>query len=154
MLPGPRTPVALGDPLETEPRLTVCSAFSPCDTGGKSAPLRVGATPPLSAPLQHGLRFLPHLLPAPQFRLPYGRPTLGFPQRVIQAYHVPQGAPTNGRRAPLYTGEDDACGGRPVTSPAPAPRALVALEPLSRLSSARLTMRNTKALVTFPVASQ
>jgi len=74
-----------------------------------------------------------------------------FPQRVIPAYHVSQVAPTNGVRAPLYTGGDHTRVGRPLTSPDPAPRALLALEPVSRLSSARLTMRNTEASLTVPL---
>ena len=62
--PGPRTPVALGDPLSTEPRFTVYSVFSSGHTPGKSAALRRGAKlAPLSAPLPHRLRFLPVLYP-------------------------------------------------------------------------------------------
>ena len=71
--------------------------------------------------------------------------------RAYQAYHVPQVVPTNGVRAPLYTGEGYTCVGRPLKSPEPAPPPILGLEPLSRLSSARLTMRNTKALVTLPL---
>ncbi len=73
LLPGPRTPVALGDSVETEPRLTVYSVFSSGHTPGQSAPLRVGAKlAPLSAPLPHRLRFLPVLYPlrpSPHLRL-------------------------------------------------------------------------------------
>ena len=35
----------------------------------------------------------------------------GFAPRVIPAYHVPQVAPTNGGRAPLYTGGYHTCVG-------------------------------------------
>src|SRR3989442_9351863 len=52
---------------------------------------------------------------------------------------------------PLYPGGNSTCGGRPLTSPDPVPPPLLGLEPVSRLSSARLTRRNTKALVTFPL---
>jgi len=71
--------------------------------------------------------------------------------RVQRAYHVPQVVPTNGGRAPLYTGGNSTCVGRPLTSPEPVPHPLLGLEPLSRLSSARLTMRNTKASLTVPL---
>jgi hypothetical protein len=74
-----------------------------------------------------------------------------FPQRVIQAYHVPQVAPTDGRRTPLYTGGYYTCGGRPLKSPTPDPRPLLGLEPLSRLSSAGVTMRNSEASLTVPI---
>ena len=74
-----------------------------------------------------------------------------FTQRVIQAYHVPQVVPTNGGRAPLYTGEDCTCVGRPLKSPEPAPPPILGLEPLSRLSSALVTMRNTEASLTLPL---
>ena len=73
-----------------------------------------------------------------------------FTQRAIQAYHVPQVVPTNGLRVPLYTGEDSTCGGRPLKSPEPASPPILGLEPLSRLSSAGVTMRNTKASLTLP----
>ena len=75
LLPGPRTPVARSDSLETEPRLTVYSVFSSGHTPGKSATFQRRAKfEPLSVPLQHGLRFLPvlyplrHPLPKPECR--------------------------------------------------------------------------------------
>src|SRR5215510_3415990 len=71
--------------------------------------------------------------------------------RVQRAYHVPQVVPTNGGRAPLYTGGRCTCVGRPLTSPELVPRPILGLEPLSRLSSARVTMRNTKASLTLPL---
>jgi len=76
---------------------------------------------------------------------------LAFTPRVIQAYHVPQVVPTNGVRAPLYTGGNSTCVGRPLKSPEPVPHPILGLEPLSRLSSARLTMRNTEASLTLPI---
>jgi hypothetical protein len=74
-----------------------------------------------------------------------------FAPRVIQAYHVPQAVPANGLRVPLYTGEDSACVRRPLTSPELASCPLLGLEPLSRLSSAGVTMRNTEASLTVPL---
>jgi len=71
--------------------------------------------------------------------------------RAQRAYHVSQVVPTNGVRAPLYTGGDCTCVGRPLTSPKPAPHPILGLEPVSRLSSALVTMRNTEALLTFPL---
>jgi hypothetical protein len=71
--------------------------------------------------------------------------------RAYRAYHVPHVAPINGGRAPLYTGGDCTCVGRPLTSPKPAPHPLLGLEPLSRLSSARVTVRNTEASLTLPL---
>src|SRR5262245_30735743 len=71
--------------------------------------------------------------------------------RVQRAYHVPQVVPTNGGRSPLYTGGRCTCVARPFTSPEPLPRPILGLEPLSLLSSARVTMRNTKASLTFPL---
>jgi hypothetical protein len=71
--------------------------------------------------------------------------------RAYRAYHVPQVVHIDGGRAPLYTGGGYTGGGRPVTSPAPAPRPLLGLEPVSRLSSARVTRRNTEALLTLPL---
>jgi len=62
LLPGPRTPVARSDSLETAPRFTVYSVFSSGHTPGKSAAFRRGAKlAPLSVPLPDGLRFLPVL---------------------------------------------------------------------------------------------
>ena len=71
--------------------------------------------------------------------------------RVQRVYHVPQVVPTNGRRTPLYTGGYYTCGGRPLKSPTPDPRPILGLEPLSRLSSAGVTVRNTKASLTVPL---
>ena len=71
--------------------------------------------------------------------------------RAYQAYHVPQVAPTNGVRAPLYTGGNCTCVGRPLKSPEPVPPPILGLEPLSRLSSAGVTMRNSKASLTLPL---
>jgi len=73
LLPGPRTPVALGDPLETAPRFTVYSVFSSGHTPGQSAALQRGAKlEPLSRRLPPSLRFLPVLYPlrpSPHLRL-------------------------------------------------------------------------------------
>jgi hypothetical protein len=71
--------------------------------------------------------------------------------RAYQAYHVPQVVPTNGLRAPLDTGGHCTCVGRPLTSPEPVPHPLLGLEPLSRLSSAAVTRRNTEASLTLPL---
>jgi hypothetical protein len=71
--------------------------------------------------------------------------------RAYRAYHVPQVVPTNGLRAPLYPGGHCTCVGRPLTSPAPVPRPLLGLEPLSRLSSAAVTRRNAEASLTLPL---
>ena len=71
--------------------------------------------------------------------------------RVQRAYHVPQVVPTNGLRAPLYPGGYCTCVGRPLTSPEPVPHPILGLEPLSRLSSAGVTVRNTKASLTLPL---
>ena len=131
--------------------MKVCSAFSPCDTCRKSAPFRVGAKTPIRT-----ITARPSLPPASSYlHNPSAFLTVSllgaFTPRVIQAYHVPQVAPTNGVRAPLYTGEDDTCVRRPLTSPEPASRPLLGLEPLSRLSSARFTLRNATASVTLPL---
>ena len=69
----------------------------------------------------------------------------GARPRAYRAYHVPQVAPTNGGRVPLYTGGYHACAGRPLKPTEPDPRPVLALEPLSRLSSALVTMRNREA---------
>ena len=71
--------------------------------------------------------------------------------RAQRASHVPPVAPINGVRAPLSTGEDCTCVGRPLTSPEPASHPILGLEPLSRLSSAGVTVRNTKASLTLPL---
>jgi len=134
------------------PHVKVCQGFSSCDTCRKSAPFRVEQS--LNSYPHHyhtafafSRIFYLHNLSA---FLTVG--LLGaFTQRVIQAYHVSPVVPTNGLRAPLYTGKDCTCVGRPLTSPEPASHPILGLEPLSRLSSARLTMRNTKASVTLPL---
>ncbi len=74
-----------------------------------------------------------------------------FTQRVIQAYHVSPVVPTNGVRAPLYTGGNCTCVGRPLTSPEPVPPPILGLEPVSRLSSAGVTGRNSEASLTVPL---
>jgi hypothetical protein len=71
--------------------------------------------------------------------------------RAYQAYHVSPVVPTNGVRVPLYTGEDYTCVGRPLKSPEPASPPILGLEPLSRLSSAGVTVRNTEASLTLPL---
>ena len=105
-------------PIVNMPSVQVCQACSSCDTCGKSAPFRVGAKfELLSAPLQDGLRFLPHLLPAPQFPFPYGRAT-----RWLYTLYNPEsgtGLPrstsfTDRVRTPLYTGWVDGCVGLPL----------------------------------------
>ena len=129
------------------------SVFPSGHTPGKSAAFQRGAKfAPLSSPLQTGLRFLPVLYPlhhSPHLRV--GDSVSRRWPRAHRAYHVPPVAPTNGGRAPLYTGEDCTCVGRPLTSPELASRPLLGLEPLSRLSSAAVTMRNTEASLTLPL---
>ena len=71
--------------------------------------------------------------------------------RAYQAYHVPQVVHIDGVRAPLYTGGNCTCVGRPLKSPEPASPPILGLEPLSRLSSAGVTMRNTEASLTLPL---
>jgi hypothetical protein len=71
--------------------------------------------------------------------------------RAYRAYHVPQAVPTNGGRVPLYTGGRCTCVGQPLKLPEPVPPPILGLEPLSRLSSARFTMRNAEASVTLPI---
>jgi hypothetical protein len=71
--------------------------------------------------------------------------------RGYRAYHVSPVVPTNRVRAPLYTGGYHTCVGRPLKSPKPDPRPILGLEPLSRLSSARFTMRNAEASLTLPL---
>ena len=128
------------------------SVFSSGHTPGKSAAFRRRAkVEPLSAPLQVRLRFLPVLYPLchpPHLRL--GDSVRRTWPRAHRAYHVPHVAPINGVRAPLYTGGDCTGVGRPLTSPELAPPPILGLAPLSRLSSARLTMRNTEASLTLP----
>ena len=134
------------------PHVKVCQGFSSCDTCRKSAPFRVEQSLN-SYPAHYRLAFafsrIFYLHDTSAFL------TVGllwaFTQRVIQAYHVPQVVPTNGGRAPLYTGEDSTCVRRPLKSPDPASHPILGLEPVSRLSSALLTMRNTKASLTLPL---
>jgi hypothetical protein len=128
------------------------SVFSSGHTPGKSAAFQRGAKKPLSTPLQGGLRFLPvlyPLYPSPHLRLDDSASSR-WP-RVQRAYHVSQVVPINGLRAPLYTGGNCTCVGRPLKSPEPAPHPILGLEPLSRLSSARFTMRNAEASLTLPL---
>ena len=137
--------------MSTYPWLEVCSVFPPCDTCRKSAPFRVGVRTPIRP-----IPDWPSLPPASSYLHNLSAfLTVGllwaFAPRVIQADHVPQVAPTNGARAPLYTGGDCTCVGRPLTSPELAPHPILGLEPLSRLSSAAVTMRNTKASLTLPL---
>jgi len=153
LLPGPRTPVALA----THYRLSLglrCTPSSPPVT-----PL--GSQPPFSV----GQSLNPYLDDYRQaFASSRSCTCYAFPRtyawatrarsrgpRAYQAYHVSPVVPTNGVRAPLYTGEDSTCVGRPLKSPEPASPPLVGLEPLSRLSSAGVTVRNTEASVTLPL---
>jgi hypothetical protein len=142
-------------PLVNVPSVAVCQGFSSCDTCGKSAPFRGRATfAPLSAPLPHGLRLLPHLLPAPPspfltVRLLAGCTRCTTP-RVVQAYHVPRVSPIGfGRlcvhRVGLWVRR------LAVKTHRPAHHAILALEPKGGSRSARVTMRNTKALVTLSI---
>ena len=77
---------------------------------------------------------------------------LALPARALQAYHVPQVAPISGVRTPLYTGGHYTCVGRPLKSPEPDPLPILGLEPLSRLSSALVTMRNAEASLTLSLS--
>ena len=132
--------------------MTGCSVFSPCDTGRKSAPLRVEQSLHSS---QH------HYSTAFAFSCLFYLQNISafltvsllgtFAPRIIQAYHVPQVVPTNGGRAPLYTGWVDGCVGLPIKTRRPAHHALLALEPNGGSSSALVTMRHTKALVTLSI---
>jgi hypothetical protein len=130
----------------------VCPGFSSGDTCGKSAPFRVE---------QRLNSYRHHYSTAFAFSRIFSLHdtsaflTVGllgsFPPRIIQAYHVPQVVPTTGRRAPLSTGEDDTCVRRPLTSPDPASPPILGLEPVSRLRSAGVTMRNSEASLTVPI---
>jgi hypothetical protein len=134
------------------PHVKICQGFSSCDTCRKSAPFRVEQS---LNPYRH------HYSTAFAFsRIFYLHDnsaflTVGllwaFAQRVIQAYHVPQSVPTNGGRVPLYTGGNYTYVGRPLKSPEPVPHPILGLEPLSRLSSALVTMRNSEASLTLPL---
>ena len=135
-------------------RASVCSLLRllrPVPPTGSQPPLSVGQAP-LSRPLPPSLRFLPRPLPATPFpALTLGRLGPDDWPRAHRAYHVPPFVPINGVRVPLYTGGDSTCGGQPLKLPAPAPPPILGLEPLSRLSSALVTMRNTKASLTLPL---
>jgi hypothetical protein len=153
LLPGPRTPVAFA----THYRLSLGLRFAP-----SSPPVTpLGSQPPFSV----GQSWNPY---PPHYRVAFASSRsftcYAFPRtyawatrtssrwpRAYQAYHVPQVVPTNGVRAPLYTGGDYTCVGQPLKLPEPAPHPILGLEPLSRLSSALVTMRNTKALLTLPL---
>jgi len=74
------------------------------------------------------------------------------PQRVIQAYHVPRFAPPKGLRMPLYTGGYDACVGSPLKPAEPHPHPILGLEPLSRLSSAGVTVCNSEASLSLSLS--
>jgi hypothetical protein len=137
------------------PHVRVCQGFSSCDTCRKSAPFQVEQS--LNSYRHHySTAFASsHIfyLHSNSAFLTVGLLGRGgfFPPRVIQAYHVPQVVPTNGLRAPLYTGGNCTCVGRPLKSPEPVPRPLLGLEPLSRLSSAAVTMRNAEASLPLPL---
>ena len=73
--------------------------------------------------------------------------------RVQRAYHVPRVVLTNGRRAPLYTGGNSTCVGRPLKSPEPVPPPILGLEPLSRLSSAGLRCVTPRLHFRYPYPS-
>jgi hypothetical protein len=152
-LPGPRTPVAFA----THYRLSLGLRFTP-----SSPPVTpLGSQPPFSV----GQSLNPYLDDYRQaFASSRSFTCYAFPRtyvwttrsssrwpRAYQAYHVSPVVPTNGGRAPLYTGGNCTCVGRPLTSPKPVPRPLLGLEPLSRLSSAGVTGRNTKASLTLPL---
>src|SRR5215813_3734660 len=65
---GPRTLVAQGYSLETEPRFTVCFVFFVRSHLQEVSSLSGGAKiASLFTPLSSDIRFLPHLLPAPPF---------------------------------------------------------------------------------------
>ncbi len=122
---------------------------TPCASPGSQRPFRVGQ---ISNPYPHhystafassGLFYLQRVRRV--LRIAYSRDLcLARPARALQAYHVPQVAPISGVRTPLYTGGHYTCVGPPLKPPEPVPRPLLGLEPLSRLSSALLTMRNTE----------
>ena len=133
--------------------MTVCHVFfvrshpwevSTLSSRGKVCTPIGPITGPLSLP--------PGPLPAGPFpALALGRLGQGHWPRVQRAYHVPQVVPTNGGRVPLYTGGNFTCVGRPLKSPELVPPPILGLEPLSRLSSAGVTMRNTEASLTLPL---
>ena len=147
--PGPRTLVARGYPVETDPRVTICFAFivrSHLQGVSRLSAQGMHPYPPHYRVVFASSRISSRLRPSPHLRSgDSGDLCLAPPRRANPAYHVSRFVPTKGLRTPLYTGGDHACVGRPLKSPDPAPHALLALEPLSRLSSARLTMCNTEA---------
>jgi hypothetical protein len=123
----------------------------PVTPRGSQHPCGSGQSSPLSALLQDRVRFLPVLSPlhpSPHLRL--GDSVRGTDREsnglttVRRLYHQ------TGGRAPLDPGGNSTCVGRPVTSPAPVPPPLLGLAPLSRLSSAGVTVRNAKASLTLP----
>ena len=153
MLLGPRTPVALA----THYRLSLGLRFTPYSHPvtplGSQPPFSVGQS--LNPYLDHYSQAFASSRSFTRYTLPrtYAWATRSRSRwpRVHRGYHVPQVVPTNGRRAPLYTGGSYTCGGRPLISPTPDPRPILGLEPLSRLSSAGVTVRNTKASLTVPI---
>jgi hypothetical protein len=153
LLPGPRTPVALATHYRLSLGLRCTPSSPPVTPLGSQPPFGVG---------QSWNPYPSHYRTAFASSRSFTRCTIPrtyawatrsssrWP-RAQRAYHVPHVAPTNGGRAPLYTGGDCTCVGRPLKSPEPAPRPILGLEPLSRLSSALVTMRNTEALLTLPL---
>jgi hypothetical protein len=122
--------------------VTPAGSQPPCGWGKAGTPIRIITARPSLPPAASPCTTVP-----PSLRLAYSR----FPPRAYQAYHVPPVVPTDGGRMPLYTGGDCTCVRRPLKSPEPAPHPILGLEPLSRLSSARFTMRNTEASLTLPL---
>jgi hypothetical protein len=130
--------------------------LSSCHTCRKSAPFRVGQVlNPYPQPLQPGIRFLQHHLPAPPF-FTLTSDRLHLPEhctqrRGIQAYHVPQVLQIDRVRAPLYTDWDDGCVGLPSKLTDLPSIAILALGPNGSSSPALLTIRNAKASLTLPI---
>jgi hypothetical protein len=92
------------------------------------------------------------MLPRPLPALPCPSLALGRLRGLMPctASESKSGLPRSARgtdrvRTPLYPGGCHACVGRPLKPAAPDPHPMLGLEPLSRFSSARVTMRNTEA---------
>ena len=124
-----------------------------------------GSQPPFSAgqrwnpsPLYYRVAFASSRIPyrlrrSPRLRAGDSRDLrLARPQRANPAYHVPRFVPPKGLRMPLYTGGYYAWVGRPLKPAEPHPRPILGLEPLSRLSSAGVTVRNSEASLSLSIS--